>query len=134
MAGFTLAAQLQASSCLQTLWEDGALCDCTLIPAGSNAEQGLQAHRVILASASPYCRALLSGPWGDHQASACAIDLPTLPADSLLTVLTAIYSGRLQVWPSLPPSWLFNVVHGSRCAAHAPTRMQYISQPALNHA
>lgn len=103
MTGFALAAQLQASSCLQALWEDGALCDCTLCPAGASVEHGLQAHRVVLAAASPYCRALLSGLWGEHQALTCVIDLPTLPADSVLTVLTAVYSGRLQVWPSLAP-------------------------------
>lgn len=123
MTGFALASQLQASSCLQALWEDGSLCDCTLCPAGANVEHGLQAHRVVLAAASPYCRALLSGLWGEHQALTCVIDLPTLPADSVLTVLTAVYSGRLQVRPSLALGAHANVLLMPR-----PSRMCFGSQ------
>lgn len=99
-----LAEQLRACSGLRALWEAGELCDCTLCPAGVSVESGLRAHRVVLAAASPYCRALLSGPWGAQRGDACAIDLPTLSAGAVQSVLSAIYSGELQ---ARPPALLY---------------------------
>lgn len=127
----SLAEELRAASSLQALWDAGELCDCTLLPAGISRECGLRAHRVVLAAASPYCRALLAGPWGAQRGDGCIIDLPTLSAASVQTVLTAIYSGELQARsPAQPrPSNTGEPTSGRQRELTAPLPQLYYTSP-----
>lgn len=87
---------------LQSLWEEGQLCDLTLI---SKDDQTFEAHKIILAAASGYFRALFVGA-GRHLRESLdfstspydqKIRLPAVSGDSLRSVLEIIYNKHLDI-------------------------------------
>uniref|UniRef100_A0A7S3AJH0 BTB domain-containing protein n=1 Tax=Haptolina ericina TaxID=156174 RepID=A0A7S3AJH0_9EUKA len=79
---------------LAVLWREGTLCDVTLIASARH----FPAHRLVLAAASPYMKALLAG---EHFAESTAkeFELPELSASAFECVLEFIYT-RQCVLPS----------------------------------
>ena len=87
---------------LQSLWEEGQLCDLTLI---SKDDQTFEAHKIILAAASGYFRALFVGAGRhlresfdrDRSANEQIIRLPAVSGDSLRSVLEIIYNKQISI-------------------------------------
>ncbi|XP_036607808.1 kelch-like protein 9 isoform X3 [Trichosurus vulpecula] len=73
------------------LWQLGVLCDVTLEAGGIH----FPAHRVVLASASGYCRALFLGEAGPET----VVRLQGIQPRGLENVLHFLYSGRLHLSP-----------------------------------
>lgn len=87
---------------LQSLWKEGQLCDLTLVSSDS---QTFEAHKIILAAASGYFRALFVGA-GRHLRESFdqgtspkeqTIRLPAVSGDSLRSVLEIIYNKQLNI-------------------------------------
>jgi hypothetical protein len=102
MATMTSRSCSDLTPSLQSLWKEGQLCDLTLI---SSDNLSFEAHRIILAAASGYFRALFVGA-GRHlresfdQGRSPAeqpIRLPAVSGDSLRSVLEIIYDKRLNI-------------------------------------
>jgi hypothetical protein len=87
---------------LQSLWKEGQLCDLKLI---SEDNQTFEAHKIILAAASGYFRALFVGAGRhlresfDHDTAPeeQTIRLPAVSGESLRSVLEVIYEKRLNI-------------------------------------
>ncbi|XP_068963607.1 kelch-like protein 9 isoform X1 [Petaurus breviceps papuanus] len=73
------------------LWQLGVLCDVTLEAGGVH----FPAHRVVLASASSYCRALFLGDAGLET----IVQLRGIQPEGLENVLNFLYSGKLCLSP-----------------------------------
>jgi BTB/POZ domain len=107
-----ISEQLSDWSTLSDLWERGDLCDVLLSPAqalaadpGHQLEGPIPAHKVVLASASGYFRALFIGA-GIHMRDGIesaqgmpVVKLASVDRASLLSVLAAIYRRQLKVAP-----------------------------------
>lgn len=91
---------------LHHLWTEGLLCDIVLKPAGGDPAL-LRAHRIVLAGASQFFRALFTGA-GQHMRSSQVGSLDGVPilelhevcGNALQIILKAIYSRELLVRPS----------------------------------
>ena len=87
---------------LQSLWKEGQLCDLTLV---SSDNQTFDAHKIILAAASGYFRALFVGAGRhlresfdqDRSPNEQTIRLPAVSGDSLRSVLEIIYNKQLDI-------------------------------------
>ena len=89
---------------LPELWQQEELCDVTLVSAD---KQRFRAHKIILASASRYFKALFVGA-GKHlrenatrttDSNDMVIELEAVDADSLGSVLTSIYQKNVEITP-----------------------------------
>lgn len=69
------------------------LCDVTLVASGVEAK----AHRLVLASCSPYFRAMFTGPVVFEEQRRETITLQGLEGDALLLLVGYIYSGQIHV-------------------------------------
>ena len=73
---------------LATLWRAGQLCDVTFTVEG----RSFSAHKLVLAAASAYVRALVDGPrFADSSSDALTLD--EMPAAAFELLLEWIYSG-----------------------------------------
>ena len=101
MATMTLQSGGDLTPSLQSLWKEGQLCDLTLI---SSDNQIFEAHKIILAAASGYFRALFVGA-GRHlresfdkaRSDTQSIRLPAVSGDSLRSVLEVLYNKDLNI-------------------------------------
>ena len=99
----TLQTSSNLTPSLQSLWKEGQLCDLTLI---SEDNQKFEAHKIILAAASGYFRALFVGAGGhlresfdrDTAPEEQKIRLPAVSGESLRSVLEIIYEKRLNIY------------------------------------
>ena len=102
MATMTLQSGGDLTPSLQSLWKEGQLCDLTLVSSDS---QTFEAHRIILAAASGYFRALFVGAGRhlresfdrDRSANEQIIRLPAVSGDSLRSVLEIIYNKQISI-------------------------------------
>jgi len=101
MATMTLQSGGDLTPSLQRLWKEGQLCDTTLVSSDS---QIFEAHKIILAAASGYFRALFVGA-GRHlresfdqaRSDTQSIRLPAVSGDSLRSVLEVLYNKDLNI-------------------------------------
>lgn len=75
---------------MQTYWQATQLCDVTLI-AGCDGRK-ISAHRVVLASASPYFGAMFTGSL--REANEEEITLHKVDGDSLYQLIQYCYTGK----------------------------------------
>lgn len=75
---------------MQTYWQLSQLCDVTLI-AGCDGKK-ISAHRVVLASASPYFAAMFTGSL--REANEEEITLHKVDGDSLYQLIQYCYTGK----------------------------------------
>jgi hypothetical protein len=100
VCSLSLDENLAGSGGLADLWHQGALTDVTLV----SAEGGrLPCHRVVLAAASPFFRALFSDNWDN---SSSEVLLQGVAAPVLRTLLSAVYTRKLVAPPSQLPALL----------------------------
>ncbi|OQR75755.1 ring canal kelch-like [Tropilaelaps mercedesae] len=69
------------------------LCDVTLVANGVMA----RAHRLVLASCSPYFRAMFTGPPGFEERRLETVKLQGLEGEALLLLIDYIYSGQIHI-------------------------------------
>ena len=86
---------------LTVLWREGALCDVVL---QSGEGHQLKAHKIILASMSPFFHAMFNGAGSEMVESQhrlptgeSLVTLRDVTADGLHAVLNAIYTGSIEV-------------------------------------
>lgn len=82
-------------SCLESLWKDEALCDVELRSLDGFS---LKSHRVILASVSPFFKALFTGAGSEmSESQQRMIELRGVTGIGLHTVISAIYTNHIEV-------------------------------------
>lgn len=81
---------------MRRLRDNGQLVDVYLEAGGTR----IPAHRVVLASVSEYCRAMLAGPWGDLLKQSATVPHPDLTALTLTQMVDFAYTGDF-IWPVL---------------------------------
>ena len=88
---------------LYLLWKQEHLVDLVL----QTADGSVLAHRVVLAAASDYIRALLTGPWSETMVQADGLPVVRLDGvdhSALLLTLHAVYRQRVDVtWATCEP-------------------------------
>lgn len=82
---------------MQTYWQAAQLCDVVLI-AGCDGRK-ISAHRVVLASASPYFGAMFTGSL--REANEEEITLHKVDGDSLYQLIQYCYTGEMRYLPLL---------------------------------
>ncbi|XP_022644113.1 kelch-like protein 2 isoform X2 [Varroa destructor] len=83
----------RAFDIMNSLRQQDDLCDVTLVASGVEAK----AHRLVLASCSPYFRAMFTGPVVFEEQRRETITLQGLEGDALLLLVGYIYSGQIHV-------------------------------------
>ncbi len=125
-----LGELLDGATSLEQLWQRGALCDVTL----STDDGGtLPCHRLMLAAASPFFRALFAGDstWSDT--ASAELPLHDVDADTLRTLVTALYTRRLEAPPRHIPALLAGATQlaftalANACAAELRARLCSLS-------
>lgn len=101
MHRFALSTLFDEKSCLRELWESSLLCDVGLKSVDGEC---FRAHKIILASVSPFFRALLTGtgqcmkdvqealPSGEQ-----VIQLKGVEGNALGAILDAVYRRQVEV-------------------------------------
>lgn len=88
---FTLVASSYQSSLSNDLWKNKEFTDVVLDVDGEK----IPAHKLILATKSPYFRALLYGEM--REASQEEVTLPNIPLTPFKRVLEYAYTGKLEI-------------------------------------
>eukprot|EP00210_Caulerpa_lentillifera_P006410 g6123.t1 len=82
-------------SYLELLWKEEALCDVSL---RSSDGYTVKCHKVILASVSPFFKALFTGAGSEmRESSQKLIELRGITSDGLHTITSAIYTNQLEL-------------------------------------
>ena len=89
---------------LAGLWRQGVLCDIEVLAGG----ESFQAHRIVLAAASEFFAALLSGSWHD---STGPVALPDLEPAAFAVVLEWMYTGSASCSTAILPAVLRASAH-----------------------
>eukprot|EP00854_Cymbomonas_tetramitiformis_P011613 gene11613-13715_t len=81
---------------LLELWEEGQLCDITLCTSTDE----LPAHRIVLASASPFFRAMFTGA-GEHMAEgkSTRVDITGVDGETLRQLVACVYRREVEITP-----------------------------------